>query len=60
LEGECEESYQLFTDLSWDSDGYAATFDVYFGIDEEPPLVSPSQVAESFYPGVLDLGQTYY
>ena len=49
--------------LSWtggDPDGDDVTYDVYFGIDEDPPLVSSRQSETSYDPGILNYETTYY
>jgi len=48
-----------FGDISWSAD-YASEFDVYFGINENPPLVSENQNYTYYYPGILEANTTYY
>jgi len=43
-----------------DPDGDPLTYDVYFGTDNNPPLVSGSQSNTSFNPGYLNTNTTYY
>ncbi|RAM59306.1 hypothetical protein DS67_07245, partial [Mesotoga sp. SC_4PWA21] len=38
----------------------ATVFDVYFGTDANPPLLSPNQTAMTYSPVALDPGTTYY
>lgn len=50
-------------DLSWtseDPDGFALSYDVYFGTDPVPPLVSYDQLSSAYTPGLLSLATTYY
>jgi hypothetical protein len=50
-------------DLSWtctDPDGDPLTYDVYFGTNSNPPLVSSGQSASSYDPGTMSYGTTYY
>jgi len=50
-------------DLSWvcsDPDGDPLTFDVYFGMSSNPPLVSSGQSATSFNPGTMYFNTTYF
>lgn len=50
-------------DLSWaseDPDGFALSYDVCFGTDPNPPLVSYDQLASTYSPGLLSLSTTYY
>jgi hypothetical protein len=52
-----------FADLSWeggDPDGDPVTYDVYFGTDGDPPLVSNGQSSETYDPGQLELTTTYF
>jgi thiol-disulfide isomerase/thioredoxin len=49
--------------LSWDGgdpDGDPVTYDVYFGTNSNPPLVSEDQTEETYQPGTLALETTYY
>ncbi len=51
------------TTLAWecsDPDGDALKYDVYFGDNESPPLVSSEQANNSYDPGALSKGTTYY
>jgi PKD repeat protein len=48
-----------FGDISWRAD-YASEFDVYFGADENPPLVSENQNYAYYNPGILEANTTYY
>ncbi len=48
-----------YGDVSWQAD-YASEFDVYFGTDENPPLVSENQNYANFNPGILQANTTYY
>ena len=51
------------TILSWtcsDPDGDPLTYDVYFGTESPPPLVSSNQTDDSYDPGILNYGTTYY
>jgi hypothetical protein len=54
----------IYADLSWsggDPDaGDTVTYDVYFGVNPSPPLVSAGQSATSYDPGTLGYGTTYY
>lgn len=50
-------------DLSWtggDPDGDPVTYDVYFGTNSPPSLVSSNQSATSYDPGTLDYSTKYY
>jgi hypothetical protein len=50
-------------DLFWncsDPDEDPLTYDVYFGLNSPPPLVSSNQTFKSFDPGTLDFTTTYY
>jgi len=50
------------TDLQWtggDPDGDDVTYDVYFGIDGEPPLVQEDLLDPLYDPGTLDPQTTY-
>ena len=46
--------------LSWLGGDGTGNFDVYFGISNNPPLVSGAQVEKSFTPGALDFAASYY
>ena len=49
--------------LTWDCedpDGDPLTYDVYFGTESTPPLVSSNQTDNSYDPGTLNHGTTYY
>jgi hypothetical protein len=49
--------------LSWncsDPDEDPITYDVYFGTNSPPSLVSSNQTSKSYYPGTLDFGTIYY
>lgn len=50
--------------LTWSSDinngGTPTGYDVYFGTDANPPLVSANQPASSYNPGLLVPNTTYY
>jgi len=52
------------TDLSWsggDPDaGDTVTYDVYFGTDSNPPMVSNDQLETTYDPGTLDYSTLYY
>ena len=53
----------FFTDLTWeggDPDGDPVTYDVYFGTNNNPPLVSNDQSSETYDPGQLELTTTYH
>jgi hypothetical protein len=52
----------VFAQLTWNNGpGIVPTgFDVYFGTDPNPPLVSANQPANSYNPGALALNTTYY
>ncbi len=53
----------LEPELSWvstDPDGDPVTFDVYFGTNENPPLVAEGIDENSYLPGLLDYKTTYY
>ena len=51
-------------DLSWtggDPDPFdSATYDVFFGTDTNPPLVSSDQTTTTYDPGILDFDTQYY
>ncbi|MDH7517915.1 MAG: hypothetical protein QHH19_06190, partial [Candidatus Thermoplasmatota archaeon] len=50
-------------DLSWtctDPDGDTLTYDVYFGIESPPPLVSIGQTEKKYDPGTMNHNTTYY
>jgi len=49
--------------LSWecsDMDGDSLTYDIYFGTDENPPLVKESHNGRSYLPGALEYSTVYY
>ena len=48
--------------LSWQVPGFqdGLTYDVYLGNNPTPPLVASGRTAQSFDPGLLQLGTTYY
>ena len=48
-----------YGEISWQAD-FASEFDVYFGTETEPPLVSESQTFTSFNPGLFEANTTYY
>ncbi len=51
------------TTLSWecsDPDGDTLKYDVYFGNNANPPLVNFEQEADTYDPGELNTGTTYY
>jgi hypothetical protein len=51
------------TDLSWscsDPNYDPLTYDVYFGTNSDPPLVSSGQSEKSYDPGTMQEGQKYY
>jgi len=53
----------LDTDLSWtcsDPDGDNLTYDVYFGDNSEPPIVSSAQSTKIYDPGTMSLYTIYY
>jgi hypothetical protein len=53
----------LTADMSWTgggSSGLTITYDVYFGTAVSPPKVSSNQSAESYNPGTMNYGTTYY
>jgi len=53
----------LTPNLSWDSsdpDGDTLTFDVYLGIDSNPPLVESDLSTNTYNPGTLNSKTTYY
>lgn len=56
-------SVSIYTDLSWecsDPDGDSLTYDVYFGISSNPPLVNSGQSSTTYDPGNLNEETTYY
>jgi len=58
-----ETGVDIDTDLSWtccDPDGDNLTYDVYFGDNSEPPLVSSSQSANIYDPGKMSSSTSYY
>lgn len=49
--------------LSWscsDPDGDSLTFDIYFGTDQNPPLVKSNHTGTNYQPGTLQYSTTYY
>ncbi len=49
--------------MSWtcsDPDGDPLTYDIYFGTNNNPPLVSVNQLLTTFLPGLLNTNTTYY
>jgi len=54
----------LNTTLAWapcaDPDGGAVMYDVYLGLTNPPPLVSPAQVGTAYDPGGLRFEKAYY
>jgi len=49
--------------LSWqcsDPDGDTLSFDIYFGTQQDPPLISSNQHETSYQPGQLQYNSTYY
>lgn len=50
----------VFIDLKWVCNEENLTFDVYFGIENPPPLVSENQTDKIFEPDRLLLNTTYY
>jgi uncharacterized surface protein with fasciclin (FAS1) repeats/subtilisin-like proprotein convertase family protein len=48
------------TILSWTTGGATTAYDVYFGTDANPPLVSANQIATTYNPGVLQPSTTYF
>jgi hypothetical protein len=51
------------TIISWncsDPDEDPLTYDVYFGTNNPPSLVSSNQTSTSYDPGILEFGTTYY
>ena len=55
----------IYTDvvLSWDCydpDGDTLTYDIYFGIEEDPPLVNSGQSETSYNPGTLNEDTQYF
>ncbi|KYK23898.1 hypothetical protein AYK21_01945 [Thermoplasmatales archaeon SG8-52-2] len=58
-----ETGVDLDTDLSWtcsDPDGDTLTYDVFFGDNSDPPLVSSSQSTKIYDPGTMSLYTSYY
>ena len=50
-------------DLSWtcsDPDTDPLTYDIYFGTDSNPPLVSTDESSTTYDPGTLDYNERYY
>ncbi len=57
------ENQDTIITVSWncsDPDGDTLTYDVYFGTNNNPPLVSANQSAKNYNPGTLTTGTTYY
>ncbi|MBN1860414.1 MAG: PKD domain-containing protein [Candidatus Thermoplasmatota archaeon] len=53
----------IIKDLSWnctDPEDDQLSYDVYFGNSNNPPMVGTDIIVESFDPGVLNNGTTYY
>ena len=53
----------IYANLSWegdDPDGDNVTYDVYFGILSNPPLVESDYVNSSFDPGILSYNTQYF
>ena len=48
-----------YGEITWQAD-YASEFDVYFGTETNPPLVSENQISTNYNPGILDANTTYY
>jgi len=48
-----------YGEFTWQAD-YASEFEVYFGTETNPPLVSLNQTSTSYNPGILDANTTYY
>ncbi|OYT28211.1 hypothetical protein B6U98_05350, partial [Thermoplasmatales archaeon ex4572_165] len=49
--------------LCWDGgdpDGDNVSYDVYFGLDNDPPLVSHNQIATSYQPDMMNITTEYY
>jgi len=58
-----ETNVNLDADLSWtcsDPEGDPLTYDVYFGTNSPPALVSSNQTASFYNPGILDYDTSYY
>jgi hypothetical protein len=58
-----EADVDIDADLSWscsDPDGNPLTYDVYFGTNSPPPLVSSNQPIKSYEPGTMNYSTTYY
>ncbi|HWR63778.1 MAG TPA: PKD domain-containing protein [Candidatus Thermoplasmatota archaeon] len=53
-------SVTVFVDLQWTSGDVNTTYDVYFGIENPPPLVLVNQSVAVFEPDRLLLNTTYY
>ncbi len=56
-------SVDVIINLSWtggDPDGDNVTYDIYFGVLNPPPKVIGNQTANTYNPGALDFGITYY
>jgi hypothetical protein len=50
----------ILTWIGGDPDGDEVTYDVYFGIEEDPPLVSSRQTETSYDPGILSYETNYH
>jgi hypothetical protein len=50
----------IFIDVHWANAGADVTYDVYFGTDTQPPLVTTHQTATQYDPGLLVFNTTYY
>jgi uncharacterized protein (TIGR02145 family) len=58
-----ETEVQINTNLSWsciDPDGNPLKYDVYFGIENDPPLVAQDITSTNFDPGALQENTLYY
>jgi hypothetical protein len=49
-----------FIKLHWSNSGAGVTYDVFFGVNTQPPLVSAHQGTTMYDPGILDFNTTYY
>ena len=53
----------ISSNLSWvggDPDGDNVTYDVYFGLSSNPPIIEADSVNSSFNPGLLDYNTQYF
>ncbi len=48
-----------YGEISWQAD-FASEFDVYFGTEADPPLVSENQTSLTYNLGILEANTTYY